>query len=423
MLSVGTDQRAELSDAPTPENSSASDPFAANDDILTEILMRLPVRSLFRLKSVSKRWNLLISNDPHFSARLNPDPCSVSALFLHYTDSRFQTGLQFIPLCNEKTLRSLTHDDSLFRSLTHFPGLSDSDTTMILNACHGLLLCWHYDNVEDKYRYHVLNPTTKKLTALPDHPYRDGHVIEGLWLAHDPSRSPHYKVVSVRTKVSASPDRPYVNDCHYQIEIYSSETGSWKASGEAFSSDDGTDTLFGGGVYWNGAVNWLSNRADSLYFNLDEERLGTMPMLPVPEGKWWYDKEVMHYGESRRHLHLVEIFSPTTRFNVYEMERDYSGWFVKFRVDLAGVATSFPEMTQTRGNWYCSYSVLSLVRGESDEESFLVLQLADKLVRYNLADGAFMTVYEVPSQRGGDGEDLRFSRGGAHPYIESYSCV
>lgn len=52
----------------------------------------------------------------------------------------------------------------------------------------------------------------------------------------------------------------------------------------------------------------------------------------------------MYFGESNGHLHLIEINNaPATRFSVYEMEMDYSGWFVKYHVDLGIVMETFPE--------------------------------------------------------------------------------
>ncbi|XP_057489396.1 F-box protein At5g07610-like [Actinidia eriantha] len=180
------------------------------------------------------------------------------------------------------------------------------------------------------------------------------------------------------------------------MEIYSSETGSWRASGEPFTIENDNNSMqFHAGVYWNGAINWFSTWGASLYFNVDEERLGTMPMLPVPEGNW-YEREFRHYGESRGHLHLVEIYGPVTRFNVYEMERDYSGWFVKYRVDLDGVGIAFPEMMERRSGDEENYSftILSLVRLEKDE-SFLVLHTPGKVIHYSLGDGSFRKICDV----------------------------
>ncbi|KAK6121758.1 hypothetical protein DH2020_044502 [Rehmannia glutinosa] len=46
---------------------------AAIDDLLKQILLRLPIKSLLRFKLVSMHWNYLISN-PRFRHLRNPDP-------------------------------------------------------------------------------------------------------------------------------------------------------------------------------------------------------------------------------------------------------------------------------------------------------------------------------------------------------------
>ena len=104
-------------------------------------------------------------------------------------------------------------------------------------------------------------------------------------------------------------------------------------------------------------------------------------MLPVPEGNW-YKREFRHYGVSRSHLHLVEIYGPVSCFNVYKMERDYSGWFVKYRVDLDGVRIAFPEIVERRfgDEENYSFAILSLVRLEKYDELFLVLHTPGKIV-------------------------------------------
>ena len=55
--------------------------IAGNDDLLIEILLRLPIKALIKFKSVSKHWLFLIS-DPKFSRHRNPNPVSASGLFL-----------------------------------------------------------------------------------------------------------------------------------------------------------------------------------------------------------------------------------------------------------------------------------------------------------------------------------------------------
>ena len=129
---------------------------------------------------------------------------------------------------------------------------------------------------------------------------------------------------------------------HFQIEIYSSETRRWRLSGDPFYVDD-VRFCFDNGTYLNGCVRWLSYGPKSLYLNVREERIMQMPMPQIDVFK----KSYRYVGESGGHLHLIvaSTFNPKPpQFDVFEMERDRSGWFVKFRVNLSAISTAFPRM-------------------------------------------------------------------------------
>ncbi|KAM7504604.1 hypothetical protein LguiB_003508 [Lonicera macranthoides] len=246
-------------------SSSSADIIAGNDDLLTQILLHLPITSLLRFKSVSKHCLSLVTN-PTFSLQLrNHTP--PSGLFLRRSSFLINPEFDFVP-------------------------------------------------------FNTTKPPFTRLTFVQD---------PSVNLAFDPSKSPHYKAILVYTFDSLPQD-------HYEIQIYSSETGLWKRAGESFRAQ----MSFYLGVFWNGAINWSSRWVDSLYFNVEEEQIGTIPMPPIPED--FEERRLRYFGVSNNHLHLVEIYGPcTTIFNVYEMERDYSGWFVKFRVDLDALMNAFPE--------------------------------------------------------------------------------
>ncbi|XP_057477011.1 F-box protein At5g07610-like isoform X2 [Actinidia eriantha] len=363
------------------EHSSSADQVAANDDLVTEILIRLPVKSLMQFKSVSKRWLSLITK-PHFIRCRNPDPSYVSGLFFYSSMRRLNPELIFIPLQNDKN----PTDNAYSTTFTTPP---DALSIRILSSCYGLFCCSSYCHNTDR-QFHIINPTTNQFASLP----KLQDELQGLSLAFDPSRSPHYKVVCVWRTISVLSTKPYQSECHFQIEIYSSETGSWRASGDPFTAD--LNTQFLSGVYWNNAINWFNSSGESLYFNIEDERLGVMPMPPIPPGEW-SGRQFRYYGESRGHLHLVEIYGPTTQFVVHEMERDYSGWFVKYHVDLHEVGLAFPDMLR-RLSWdltCCSFAILSLIRREEDVGSFLVLHVPGKILRYNLADKNFKELRDV----------------------------
>ncbi|XAR66101.1 hypothetical protein NMG60_11012183 [Bertholletia excelsa] len=392
-----------------PQHSSSAEKVFGNDDLLTKILACLPLKPLFQFKSVSKRWLSLII-DPHLARCRNPDPSLVSGLFLLSSMRRCNSKLNFIPLRNHEN----PLDDAHLGGLTSIPGLS---SMRILNSCHGLLCCCSYSKADPgNFKYHVLNPATKQFISLPE-PHT---CLKGLNLAFDPARSPHYKVVCIWSAVSVVPTEPR----YHQIEIYSSETGSWRASGEPFEADQSTQFL--GGVYWNGAINWFSTMGNSLYFKVEEEHLGTMPMPPILEEDWT-GRKFRYYGESRGHLHLVEMYDPVIQIKVYEMERNYSGWFVKYHIDVGAVGDAFPEMMRELSWHPISLAILSIVRGEKEDDSFLVLHIPGKIIRFHLADKTFEMICDVaPEHCDGDGmieDSLRYFWLHAFQYIESLSCV
>ncbi|XP_024029693.1 F-box protein At5g07610-like [Morus notabilis] len=378
--------------------------IADNDDLLNEILLHLPIKSLIKFKSVSKHWLSLIS-DPNFSRRRNPSfPTSASAIFFRiYSESgRARPEYNFIDLSHNSNpsrppFRSLTFVDNK-------PGIG------ICHSCNGLLLCCASSPNRERREYYVYNPTTKQYTILPPLIFPRGNsraVIKGLTLAFDPSKSPHYKVVCVRNSDAQRGQ--------FQVEIYSSETGPWRLCSNLGSFPAQFSTQFNDGVFWNGAVHWFCPSGTSLYFKVDEERLGEIPMLPVPDDFDPLNRMLAYFGESRDHLHFVDHIheSGEVRLNVYEMERDYSGWFVKYRVDLSRVSTAFPELIPS--------SLFDQLTSQMQYHLFSVLCVV-RVLRYNFESTTLYNLRDtVPA---GMETILHMSLVGyVHQYIESLACV
>ncbi|KAL2550074.1 F-box protein [Forsythia ovata] len=286
----------------------------------------------------------------------------------------------------------------------------------IVQSCNGLLLCSSFRSRDLNRKYYVYNPTIKHFSTLPKPDQETGirKRICGMSLAFDPAKSSHYKVVCVQ---HLELDQ---GEYEYQIEVYSSETGPWKVSSQPFTAE----ANFEKGVYWNGSIHWVGNGTfESLYFIIDDERLETLPMPPIPDGWEW--RSNYYFGESCGHLNFIETFGPQIQFNIYEMKRDYSEWFVKYQVDLSPLVTAFPGMIRSGLNptdwYYYALSIFCLIRGEKDEDSFLVLQIPGKAIRYNLVYKTFKKLHDF---EGAEVEDsLRFSWTNGFQHIESLCCV
>ncbi|KAB5574540.1 hypothetical protein DKX38_001734 [Salix brachista] len=332
------------SSSQAPLFSVSAETIANNEDLLTELLLRLPIKSLLKFKCVSKHWLSLISN-PRFSRRrisCDTPPCG---LFLIERGSPY-AGYQFVALDSN-------HSKAPFKNLT---SVNDPSEIKLIQSCNGLLLFHSLLPGRSGGIYYVYNPTTKQHTTIPG-PSR----AVGAALAFDPSKSPHYKVICVR--------KCRWLQHQYGIMMYSSNSGPWRVSGDSFTTK-GSDKQFNGGVFCNGVIYWLdvSGTGVSLCFDIDGEKLEQMPPPPAPRV---YDV----FG--RRNIHGPPP-QANAKLDVHEMRAGYNGWFAKYHIDLDLIAGAFPEMIMSSsldlwGLTSYAFEILAFVRGERDEDSFSVL--------------------------------------------------
>ncbi|XP_076885651.1 F-box protein At5g07610-like [Bidens hawaiensis] len=192
-------------------------------------------------------------------------------------------------------------------------------------------------------------------------------LFTALLIAFHPTLSPHYTLIYAREGATRL----------VHVELYSSKTGRWTASAQTFSLKyfSAFDRRRGA-VYWRGALHWLS-RLHVYHFDAKNPRFihvkDHRALCGITYGA--LDKLVV----SRDCLLLVRLLQPLKKLSVYEMnnEHDYSaGWSVKYHVSLE------PSVY---------FHVLSLVLGERDEDSFLVLEVTGKnmLLRYNIVANTF----------------------------------
>ncbi|XP_059669508.1 F-box protein At5g07610-like [Cornus florida] len=302
--------------------AAAAEIIGGNEDLVAEILQRLPPKSLIRFKSVSKTWLFLISSDrfsllhwQHQHPQFH-DP-KISGLFF---TSRSGSGfIEFIPLIFSATINGGEENKSL-ALLT-----ADMNTDKIVeDSCNGfLLICC----TSRKIKYHVYNPTTKQFSTIPWTFFRV-FTFPGdrVYLVFEPSKSLHYKFVLLQSKL-------YGGAYLCQMRIYSSETKAWSSppnicDQHPFQVPRCVDLA--NGVYCNGSIHWISFSPleTSIYFDVDQQRFCPMPSPPcrIDVFKFW------HFGKSWGHLHCINYHDATgLNVDVYEMESDYSKWTLKYR--------------------------------------------------------------------------------------------
>nr|XP_043616132.1 F-box protein At5g07610-like [Erigeron canadensis] len=359
-------------DASTAEsyNHQSAELIGSNDDLVTEILIRLPAaKSFFRFRSVSKQWLSLLTH-PRFNT-------------LRFDKLLISSGLYYHELYVPFDVQNPTTPP--FRGLDFSLDDDHIDGIRIVQSCNGLLLCCCDKDRGCSGNYYVCNPTTKEVAAIPFPPVTGDRpeLIRLMGLAYHPTECAHYKLVCI-LQAGETMYGDGFNDAHYyglrmyKIQIYSSQTGEWKKLRQTFTPKEYTDFRYG--VYWNGAFHWAPSCPNPMYLRLDTEQIHELPLpspLPVrvasAYGGYSFDKIPLYFGESGGHLHLVDISheKDPLSLNVYEMLRDHSGWSIK---------------------------VLDVVRGEEEEEEdmFMAVKVVDDIKRFNIRDKSFKQLFRVP---------------------------
>ncbi|GKB75736.1 hypothetical protein Tco_0942631 [Tanacetum coccineum] len=105
-------------------------------------------------------------------------------------------------------------------------------------------------------------------------------------------------------------------------------------------------------------------------------------------------------SESRGCLLLVcrdDIGS--SEYTIYEMMIWCSVWTIRYRVDTDDFMTPFPE------GWLIQSTVWSIVLGEREYDSFLVINLSGNVVQYNLISKNLHEIYDSGSNQLDDNHD------------------
>ncbi|EOY10417.1 F-box family protein, putative [Theobroma cacao] len=388
--------------------NSAAETIAYNQDLLTEILLRLPTKSLIKFKCVSKQWLFIISD---------PDFCLSHTRHHHSNGFLSPTALLLKGDCytppSEFAIVPLKH----YSKVPFFHYIIDPDIK-ILQSCNGLLIC-----ESSRRSYLICNPTTKSFWRLhpPSNSYYNFLSKFCVNLAFDPLRSPHYKIICIWENSR----EPY----KFNLDVFSSETDSWSISIITFEVDEEEAIDFQDGVFCNGRIHWCGYGNETLYFDVENESLKTMPMtLPT---RMDAPEECRYFGESRGVLYLAVTYCMAVclEFDVFEMARDYSQWNWKKRLNLGDAMKVFPELELGCVEYCPGFSGVCFIRSEKEEEPKVVLWADGKIICFDFNEGAWKKLYDlgpgfkIGSLYLGEDDHLHYEKFHAYQYFENLSCL
>ncbi|KAF7848531.1 hypothetical protein BT93_L1865 [Corymbia citriodora subsp. variegata] len=238
-----------LEPAPRPPSRAPSGPASScrrprlPEDIIIELLLRLPVKSLMRFKCVGKLWRSLIS-DPGFGKW------------------HLERIIKTYPIVTIDC-EGLDKD----RAVIKFRNPRINDLTwkpIIVGSCYGLV-CF---NVMGG-RFILYNPTTEELRKIPSSDLSlEGEIFRGFGC--DPASDDYEVIVSEGSKIC-------------QVEIFSLKCGSWRKIQVQESRLPYEQGVYGRGPYTGARLTRGNNKKETVIMSFDLSEEIFHQMLPVPE--------------------------------------------------------------------------------------------------------------------------------------------
>ncbi|KAL7160955.1 hypothetical protein ACSBR2_041579 [Camellia fascicularis] len=249
------------------------------DEIMVEILQRLPAKSLIKFRSVSKSWCSLITNPNFINTHLTHSLTSNT-----YKNSYDNLPLMIVRQCVSTTHTRTEHYKLFIDSEDSFDECKELEFPIKSRRLHFFfaigsvkgLFCLH-----EQDRYFLWNPSIRKSMAMPKPTVKTSMHSHGF--GFDP-RTNDYKLVRI---ADFYPTKLPNQEPTTHIEVYSLNAGSWKMSSTGRNSyPDGITIGYSGrfAAYLEGAVHFAAKMKKSndpliLSFDLCDEVFQTM-MLP-----------------------------------------------------------------------------------------------------------------------------------------------
>ncbi|XP_068639287.1 F-box protein At5g49610-like [Aristolochia californica] len=213
--SISSAQREKMN--PSGRKSLVKSPeiSSLNDDVLTDILTRLPLRPLQVSKCVSKKWYGLLAGVP-----LTKQICLPTGIFTCEDTGKWGYSSRTPVDEYEEDL-----NEALDISLSFLPCFPNG---VVLAGSNGLLLC--ADQNETWGNFFVCNPLTKKWREVPRPEVTDKGPIYSVALDFNPNVSPYFKIIFYQYKHKRHLRPPVMRPLEMELEIFSSELGKWISS-------------------------------------------------------------------------------------------------------------------------------------------------------------------------------------------------
>ncbi|XP_065625335.1 F-box/kelch-repeat protein At3g23880 [Quercus suber] len=296
-----SDNLPELSRSFT-EEAIMWDSHSLPPEILLDIIIRLPIKSIITCTSVCKTWKSLIQNPSFISDHLRHSATKY-LLFSLYSKTAWQ--VYRIPHEQGKEHYALHWDDNKdFNEYTkfYFPLLHGQERFRVVGTCDGLICLANYICCDT---FIIWNPCIRKFVQLkkplplPNIPPFRYSVSVGFGIDSKTSDYKVARILSFRDRKSASPAK-------LEVEVYSLATAEWKTLTTTALPPTGTECYGNPHASVNGALHWVASRRTKdnmlikfvMVLDLEDEIFSEMAMPKFAENERNLPSTISAYGNS-----------------------------------------------------------------------------------------------------------------------------
>ncbi|XP_015574689.1 F-box protein At5g49610 [Ricinus communis] len=290
------------------------------DEIVLQILARLPVKSLFRAKTVCKLWYRL-SLDKYFIQLYNEVAARNPMVLVEISDS-------------SESKSSLLCIDNL-RGVSEFSLDFLKDRVKVRASCNGLLCC---SSIPDKGVYYVCNPMTREFKLLPrsrERPvtrfYPDGEATL-VGIACNLSMQKFNVVLAGYHRTFG-----HRSDGTFICLVFDSDTNKWRKF-VSFQDDHFTHMNRNQVVFVNGALHWLTISCScilALYLDCD-----VWKKILLPDEVSYGAGNRVYLLESDGCLSVIQISEAW--MTIWVMDYETEEWHMVDRVSLRCIRGMVP---------------------------------------------------------------------------------
>ncbi|XP_040988704.1 F-box protein At5g49610 [Juglans microcarpa x Juglans regia] len=341
----------------------------STEDILANILSRVPVNSLLVFKSVSKLWYRLIHSPNFIKLQLSQTPKSPTYIIYPYMDEVMNL---YLMKSNGEITEMITLRDC-----------ENISSQSLICSYSGLICCINYPLIPNSkmdevdltdFEIRICNPTTREIFFLPKGSPSETEISIGVVFC---PITTEYKVFRFFHSKHES------QDIHLECEIYSSCTGSWRGIGVVQHHPMGFRhcPLGSNHVFVNGKVYWFVALEEDQYtpgsiLSIDiEENLRTINLPEeVTEHSFLVDLEGC--------LSLVAVHDGDEVVNIWVLDdSNQPNWEIKCSVDTAFSSMECVDFVTARKNEVFFITTEHYLIYNVDYGTWTELDLADTFER------------------------------------------